>query len=64
MFSFGLSSVFSIVFCCSFEHVFVCWETYRITIVALRILEILDSASKKLNLTTETLKKDVKSVKS
>ena len=63
MFLFGLSSVISKVSIANFEHVFVCWESYRITIIALRILETLDSASKYLNLTTETLKKDVKSVK-
>ena len=29
MFSFGLSSVISKVFVADFEHVFVCWESYR-----------------------------------
>ena len=48
-----------------FEHVFVCWEMYRIrTIVTLRILEIPYPSKKYLKSTTETLEVDVKSVKS
>ena len=32
MFSFELSSVISVVFIADFDHVFVCWGRYRITI--------------------------------
>ena len=35
MFSFGLSSVIFRISVADFEHVFVCWERYRITIVVL-----------------------------
>ena len=61
MFSFGLSSVISKAFVVDFEHVFVCWETYRIV---LQILEIPYPANKYLKSTTENLKQEVKSVKS
>ena len=49
---------------CYFEHVFVCWKRYRITIVLLQILEIPYPANKYSKSTTEALKQDVKSVKS
>ena len=64
MFSFGLSYVISRVSIAEFEHVFVCWERYRITVVALRILEISYPANKYSKSTIETLKQDKKSVKS
>ena len=64
-FSFELSSVISDVFVADFEHVFVCWGRYRITITVLRIIEKPYPANQSLlKSTTETLKQDVKSVKS
>ena len=39
MFSFELSSVISKVFVADFEHVFVCWGKYRITIAVLPIIQ-------------------------
>ena len=63
-FSFGLFSVITKIFVADFEHVFVCWERYRIAIAVLRILEIPYLANKCSKSTTETLKQDVKSVKS
>ena len=47
IFSFGLSSVISKVFSADFEHVFICWERYRI--IAVLILKYL--AQSKLILT-------------
>ena len=38
MFSFGLSSVTSKVFVDDFEHVFDCWEIYKITTIVVLIL--------------------------
>ena len=52
-----------IIFCYYLEHVFVCLERYRITIVVLRILELPYPANKYSKSTTETLKQNVKSVK-
>ena len=46
--SFELSSVISKVFVADFEHVFVCWGRYRITIDVLRIIEKLYVANKSL----------------
>ena len=64
-FSFELSFVISKVFVANFEHVFVCWGRYRITIAVLRIIEKPYPANKPYSKsTTETLKQDVKSVKS
>ena len=63
MFSFGLYSVISKAPVADFEHVFVCWEMYRINIDALRILEIPYPANKHSKATTEPLKQDVESVK-
>ena len=63
-FSFELFSVIS-VFVADFEHVFVCWGRYRITIAVLRIIEKPYPANKPYSKsTTETLKQDVKSAKS
>ena len=64
MFLFGLSSVIFQVLVADFEHVFTCWERYRITIAVPRILEIPYPANKYSKLTTETLNLDVKFVKS
>ena len=63
-FSFGLSSAIFKVFVADFEHVFVCWERYGMTIVVLRILEIPYLANKYSKSTREPLKQGVKSVKS
>ena len=64
MFSFELSSVISKVFIADFEHVFICWGRYRINISVLRIIEKPYPANKSLlKVPTETLKQDVKSVK-
>ena len=64
MFSFRLSSDTFRASVADFEHVFVCCERYRIVIVVLRILEIPYPANKYSKPTTETLKQDVKSIKS
>ena len=39
MFSFELSSIIFQGFFADFEHVFVCWGRYRVTITVLRIIE-------------------------
>ena len=39
MFSFELSSIIFKVFFADFEHVFVCWGRYRVTVAVLRIIE-------------------------
>ena len=64
MFSFRLSSVISKVSIADFEHVFAFWERYRIAIGVLWILEIPYPTNKYSKSTTETLRQDVKSVKS
>ena len=64
MFSFGLSSVIFKVSVADFEHVFVCWERYRTTIVVLRTLGMPYPAKIYSKSTTETLKQDLKSIKS
>ena len=46
--SFELSSAISKVFAADFEHVFVSWGMYRITIDVLRIIEKLYPANKSL----------------
>ena len=48
MFSFELSSVISMVFIADFDHVFVCWGRYRITIVVIWIIEKPYPANKSL----------------
>ena len=53
--SFGLSSAISKVSVADFEHVFVCWEKYRITIAVLQILEIPNPTNKYSKSTTETV---------
>ena len=64
MFSFELYSVISNFSVTDLEHVFVCWERHRIIIAVLGIHEIPYPANKYSKSTTETLKQDVKSVKS
>ena len=64
MFSFGLSSVTTEVSVTDFEHVFFCWEKYGITIVVVLILKYLTHKAKLTKVATETLKQDVKPVKS
>ena len=57
-FSFELSFVISKVFVADFEHVFVCWGRYRITIAVLRIIINLTLQTKPYSKsTTETLNK-------
>ena len=64
-FLFELSSVISSVFVAVFEHVFVCWRRYRITIFVLQIIEKPHPANKSLlKVKNRTLKQDAKSVKS
>ena len=64
MFSFGLSPVIFKVSVADFEHVFICWKRFRITIAVLGNLEIPYPANKYSNSTTETLKENVKLIKS
>ena len=64
MFSFGLSSVIFKVFVADFEHAIASWERYRITIFVLQDFETPYSAKKYSKSTTETLKQDMKFVKS
>ena len=65
MFLLGLSYLIFLVFVVAdFEHVFFCCERYRITIAVPRILKVSYPANKHSKSTTETMKQDVKSVKS
>ena len=65
MFSFGLSSVISKVWVADFEHIFVCWESYRITIIVVLVLKYLAQQTNTYSKSpSETLKQDGKSVKS
>ena len=65
MFSFGSSSVFSKVFVADFEHVFVCWKRYGTkTIVVLILKHFAQQTNTYSKSATETLKQDVKTVKS
>ena len=65
MFSFELSSVISEAFVADFEHVFICWGRYRITIAVLRIIEKPYPAKKSLlKVNNRNLEQDLKSVKS
>ena len=65
MFPFGLSSVISKVFVTDFEHVFVCWKRYRTkTTVVLTLKYLAQQINAYSQSAVETLKQDVKSVKS
>ena len=65
MFSFGLYSVISKVFVADFEHVFVYRKRYRTkTIVALLLKYPVQQTNNYSKSAAQTLKQDVKSVKS
>ena len=64
MFSFGLSSVTTEISVTDFEHVFFCSEKYGITIVVVLNQNTLPNKQNLLKVATETLKQDVKPVKS
>ena len=65
MFSFGLSSVMSKVFVADFKHVFVWWKRYSTKTIAILILKYLAQKTNTYSKSaTETLKQEVKSVKS
>ena len=65
MFSFGLSSVISKVFVAVFEHVFFCWKRYSTkTIVVLTLKYLAQQTNTYSKSAAETLKQEVKSVKS
>ena len=65
MFSFGLSSVISKVFVADFEHVIVYWKIYSTKTIATLILKYLAQQTNTYSKSAaETLKQEVKSVKS
>ena len=65
MFSFGLSSVISKVFVADFEHVFVCLKRYSTKTIVVLILKYLAQQTNTYSKSAaETLKQDVKSIKS
>ena len=65
MFSFGLSSVISKVFVADCEHVFFCWKRYSTKTIVVLILKYLAQQTNTYSKSAaETLKQEVKSVKS
>ena len=63
--SFELSSVISKVFAADFEHAFVCSKRYSTKAIVVLILKYLTQKTNTYSkLVTETLKQEVKSVKS
>ena len=65
MLSFELSSVISKVFAADFEHVFVCSKRYSTKAIVVLILKHLAQKTNTYSkLAAETLKQEVKSVKS
>ena len=62
MFSFGSSSV---IFVANFEHVFVCWKRYSTKTIVVLILKYLAQQTNTYSKSAaETLKQEVKPVKS
>ena len=65
MFSFGLDSIICKVFVADFEHVLVYWKRYRTkTIVVLTLKYLAQQTNTCSKSAAETLKQDVKFVKS